>query len=364
MVAFTPSRLTLARKRRGLTKKSLANAVGVTDRMISFYQTGIKAPSEQTLLRLATTLRFPVEFFQGDDLDESLINSASFRALRSMTSAQRDAAHASGVLAAHLGRWIEARFALPAPQIPSLRGFNHIEAAAQALRADWGLNDRPLGNLVHILESRGVRIFSLPTDSAKVDAFSAWDGTVPFIFVNTGKSTERTRFDLAHELGHLTLHQHGKPVGRRAEEEADRFAAAFLMPQSSVLAHGPRNPSLAVLVQHKRRWGVSVAALAHRLHEVGLASDWTYRGIYIELAKRGRDDEPEPMAPEGSQVLAKVLAALRKEGVSHSAIARDLSLSIEDLSSLMAGLALVPVPRNSRSGDSPKGEPLRKLDLA
>lgn len=356
---FTPSRLTLARMRRGLKKHELAKEIGKTDRMVSFYEAGTKSPSPETLARIARVLRFPIEFFGGEDLDDSILESASFRALRSMTASQRDAAHASAVLAVHLGRWIDKRFVLPPPQIPPLRGFGDIETAAQALRAEWRLGEAPVRNMMNTLEARGVRIFSLPADSSRVDAFSAWDGGTPYILVNTSKTAERVRFDLAHELGHLALHQHGKPLGRTAEEEADAFASAFLMPKGSVLAHAPRNPSLRLVTQHKKRWGVSAAALVHRLHRVGLASDWTYRGLYIELAKLGVANEPEPMQPERSQVLSKVLSELQSDGVGHAAIARDLRLGPADLSALMFGLAIVPIagsasgPRSDRKDERP-----------
>ncbi len=66
------------------------------------------------------------------------------------------------------------------------------------------------------------------------------------MFLSTDKSGERGRFDAAHELGHLVLHgEHEDPrredeISQRpcAEAEANRFAAAFLMPRSSVLARG------------------------------------------------------------------------------------------------------------------------------
>lgn len=333
----------MARKRRALNKRRLADAVGVTDRMISFYETGAKEPSAESLTKLAAVLDFPVEFFHGEDLEEPAIESASFRALRSMTSAERDAAYAAGALAIYLGKWIENKFILPEPEVPALRGFADPEAAAEALHVEWRLGERPISNMMHVLEARGVRVFSLPTDSRKVDAFSAWQGLTPFVFVNTAKSGERIRFDLAHELGHLTLHQHGRPIGRVAEQEADRFAGAFLMSRASVLAHGPRNPTFRVLISHKRRWGVSAAALAHRLNEVGLSTPWNYRGLCIELAKYGWDNEPEPMPKESSQVLSKVLTELRSEGLGHSAIARDLNIRATDLSALMFGLAMVPI---------------------
>jgi Zn-dependent peptidase ImmA (M78 family)/DNA-binding XRE family transcriptional regulator len=363
---LTPSRLTIARKRREYTKKSLADAVGVTGRMISFYESGSKSPSAENLSKLAEVLRFPIEFFSGEQLEEPLLESASFRAMRAMTSAQRDAAYAAGALAIHLSKWIEAKFVLPEPNIPILRGFLNPEAAAQALRAEWRLGERPIGNMVDLLEAHGVRVFSLPTDSKRVDAFSVWQGQIPFLFVNTAKSGERIRFDGAHELAHLTLHQHGKPSGRVAEYEADRFASAFLMPKGSVLADLPRNPTLTVLINKKRKWGVAASALAHRLHDVGLASDWNYRSLCIELAKQGWSKEPQPIAKEASQVLSKVLAALRNEGVRFSSIARDLALEVEELSSLMFGLAIIIVQGgrqgNGNGGKGPTNNSLRLVE--
>jgi Zn-dependent peptidase ImmA (M78 family)/DNA-binding XRE family transcriptional regulator len=357
--------LTTARKRREYTKKRLADAIGVSDRMISFYESDgpdAKTPSNETLSKIANVLRFPIEFFSGDDLEEPALESASFRALRSMTSTQRDAAYAAGTLAIHVGKWIEQKFILPEPSIPSLRGFENPEAAAQALRVEWRLGERPIDNVIHQLEAHGVRVFSLPTDSKKVDAFSVWQGQTPFLFVNTAKTGERIRFDAAHELAHLTLHRHGKPSGRIAEYEADRFAGAFLMPRGSVLARVPRNPPLRVLIAKKREWGVAASALAHRLHEIGLASDWSYRNLCIELAKQGWDKEPEPMTKEGSQVLSKVLTALRAEGLRYSSIARDLNLYRDELNSLIFGLAVVAVDGGRRRNGS-RDDSRRQLHL-
>lgn len=99
-----------------------------------------------------------------------------------------------------------------------------------------GLGEAPIANMVHLLETKGVRVFSLVEDCHELDAFSTWlDGT-PFVFLNTRKSAERSRMDAAHELGHLVLHRVGRPQGKEAEEEATRFGAAFLMPRASPTA--------------------------------------------------------------------------------------------------------------------------------
>lgn len=348
---FNRSRLTLARKRRGLTKIRLAELIGVTSKTISNYEGGSSEPPADALERIASVVRFPVEFFAGDDLEEPREESASFRALSRMSAAQLHMALSAGALAVELSRWIDQRFNLPPCDIPDLRELRP-EAAAEALRASWRLGEQPIGNLVHLLEAKGIRIFSLGRDASDdVDAFSMWKAGTPFIFLSTSKSGERSRFDAAHELGHLVLHRHAAPSGRPAELEANAFASAFLMPRASVLARRPWPPTIDTLVSMKKTWDVSVLALAHRLHGVGLLSDWHYRDICIAMAPRRRN-EPEGIARETSQLLAKVFGALREDGVARSTIARDLRIFPEDLDDLVYGLVMTGV-QGGRPSDGP-----------
>src|SRR5205807_2440075 len=150
-----------------------------------------------------------------------------------------------------------------------------------------------------------------------------WYHGVPYVFLNTMKTAEHSRMDVAHELGHLLLHAPGHNVarGREAEEEAKLFARAFLMPRGSVLAAGLHNASLDHLIEAKRRWNVSVSSLAYRLHELRVVSDWHYRTLFIEMGKRDfRKHEPHGTHRETSQVLGKVLRSLRAAGVDKSDI--------------------------------------------
>jgi Zn-dependent peptidase ImmA (M78 family) len=195
--------------------------------------------------------------------------------------------------------WIEDRFELPETNLPDLSREPNPEAAAESLRQAWALGALSIRNMIHLLEAKGVRVLSLAVDAREVDAFSMWKGTRPFVFLNTYKSTEHSRFDAAHELGHLVLHKHGPPSGREAEKA---FASAFLMPRGSVLANAPRLPTYSSLVQLKKAWTTSVSALSYRLHELRLISDWQYRGLCIEIAKRGRDVEPEEAPKETSLI--------------------------------------------------------------
>jgi Zn-dependent peptidase ImmA (M78 family) len=235
--------------------------------------------------------------------------------------------------------------------LPALRHERDPEAAAAAVRQHWGLGQQPVKNLLHLLESKGVRVFSLSIDAAEVDAFSLWKDSLPFVFLNTRKSAEHSRFDAAHELGHLLLHRHAAPGGREAEAEADAFASAFLMPRGSVLAHAPRFATLEQLIRLKRIWTVSLSALTYRLHAVGLLSDWHYRGLCIEISQRGfRKSEPEEAPRENSQVLAKVFAALRAEGMTKGDIAAQLGIHPSEIDQLAFGLMLVSLTETA--GDS------------
>jgi Zn-dependent peptidase ImmA (M78 family) len=236
---------------------------------------------------------------------------------------------------------VDRCFELPAIAVPDLHPQPSSEAAAKALRVKWGLADKPISNMVKLLESKGVRVFSLAENNKTLDAFSFWRNGKPFVFLNTMKSAERSRFDAAHELGHLVLHQHGQPNGRKAEHEANAFASAFLMPPSSVLAYAPRNPSLQDLIEAKRGWGVSVSALAHRLHRLNLLTEWYYTSLCMQIQTQGyREEEPYSTQREMSQVWAQVFSALKNEGKSRGDVAAALSWPIKELRSLIFQLVL------------------------
>ena len=354
---FNPSRLTLARKKAGYTKSALAREVGVDLRTISAYEAGEYAPAEDSFRKLQSVLNFPEEFFYGDDLEEPKPDTASFRAMSKMTASKRDMALAAGALAFHLNTWLESQFELPEADLPNLSREPTPEVAADSLRRLWGIGELPIRNMIHLLEAKGVRVFSLAVNAREVDAFSTWKENTPFVFLNLHKSTEHTRYDAAHELGHLTLHRHAAPHGREAERQADMFAAAFLMPRASVLAYAHRFPTLSTLIEWKNIWITSVAALNYRLHEVGLLSDWNYRSLCIEIAKHGfRTKEPNEAPGEASQILCKVLAKLHEDGISRSKIARILCISPSELDQLMLGLVMTGIAGGGRGAT---GTPLR-----
>jgi Zn-dependent peptidase ImmA (M78 family)/DNA-binding XRE family transcriptional regulator len=348
---FDPTRLTLARRRRGLTKSQLAQRVDVSTRTIANYEQGSN-PSDATLVTIGEQLGFPVEFFHEPAVELIADDAVSFRARASMTASKKHQALGAGTLALIVDDWIEQRFTRPTPDLPDL-STQDPEVAAEILRAEWALGSKPISNLVHLLESHGVRVFSLDEAGREVDAFSFWRDTKPYVFLNTKKSAEHGRFDAAHELGHLVLHRQGER-GRDVEHEANRFASCFLMPHSSILAAGLQRARLATLVRAKAEWKVSVVALIYRLHTAGVLTDWEHRSLYVQAAKRGyQTSEPRSVLRERSQVLEKVFEHLRHQGLSRTEIARDAKLATEDLDRLVFGLVLIAQP----GGQPPSSPP-------
>jgi Zn-dependent peptidase ImmA (M78 family)/DNA-binding XRE family transcriptional regulator len=317
-------------------RKELAARCGVSAQTVSNWERAHTVPSTELVARIASVLSFPEDFFYRDELDRMPAGAASFRARSRIPSRHKHAALAAGDLARELAAWIEERFELPEVRLPALHG-QGPELAAQVLRTEWLLGQRSVPNMIHLLESRGVLVFSLAQDCRAIDAFSFWSGSRPIVLLNTLKSAERSRIDAAHELFHLVAHS--EETGKKEEEEAESFAGAFLMPADDILQQVPPVVSLPYFIQIKQRWGVSLPALVYRLHKLSRLTDWQYRSLFIEISKRGyRTSEPNSIPRERSALLAKVFISLRQQGIMPRQIANSVGWPIAQLQEFLFGL--------------------------
>lgn len=337
---FSPARLRLARQRHGFTLKSFSDHTGIAVRTLSSYENGGHFPPPEIQQRLAQDLGVKPGFFERDAFEPVDPHTVSFRKLSKTTAVRRDAALASATISLELADWMSSTFVLPDPDLPTLDKLDP-ETAAEVVRVRWNLGNRPISNMVHLLESRGVRVFSVAPDCRDIDAFSFFRDGNAYVFLSTEKSGERQRFDAAHELGHLILHCEGgedKPQGRDKEMEANRFAAAFLMPAAGVLSQSMRNATLDRILAARTAWKVSAMAMTHRLHELTLLTDWAYRSTCVTLAQNGyRSAEPGGIIPETSQILRKVLFS-KEIRTSTRDIADQLQISSAELRSHVTGL--------------------------
>jgi len=336
---FSPVRLAVARKRRQLTKKDLAAEAKISQLTLTRLEKGETLdPSRETIKALAAALSYPAEFFYLADCEEIRAEAVSFRSLSSLSSREREAALSAGTIAFELDDWVTERYNLPAPDLLDLRD-ESPSAAAAALRSHWGIGSKPVQHMNKLLEAKGVRVFSLAEKNKNVDAYSCWRGSTPYVFLNTFKSAERSRFDAAHELGHLVLHMHGANGQRDVEREADQFAAAFLIPAGDLISSLPRITSLNQLIAAKDRWGVSVAALARNAYEANLVSEWHYRDLCRQISTLGyRSKEPRPRAREESVLWRKVFESLWKERLTRDHVAKQLCIPPDEIEALIGGL--------------------------
>ncbi len=271
----------------------------------------------------------------------------SFRAISKLTASKRDMALATSSIAFSFSNWLEQAYNLPVFDVPDLRDISDPTEAAQILRNEWGQGNQPISNMIHLLESKGVKVFSLALDMLEVDAFCTWRNETPFVFLNTKKSNARRRFDAAHELAHLVLHRHGNYSGRETEREADQFASAFLMPRDGVIPTKPRLLDINNSIKAKQEWGVSLAAYVVRMHSLEQITEWQYRSLFKQLSQRGyRKKEPYDHQKEQSKLLEFVLNDLRSENISLAKISNELQVGENDLIELCFDLVTIGLPSN------------------
>jgi len=336
--------LKLARTRRQLTIKSLAEKVELTTRAISDYEKErcTKEPKEQTINAISEALGYPAEFFFEDEhIEEVEVDSVSFRSLKSMKASQQHAAIGAGSIGVMLNGYLISHFNLGDVDIPDLTG-QDPEMAAMMIRDEWGLGNQSISNVISLLEKYGVRVFALDEKTTAVDAFSFWKNGTPYVFLNTQKSGERSRFDAAHELAHLILHRNEIPQGKDIEKEADRFASFFLMPRETILPLSGRFLTVQDILKLKRGWKVSAMALIVQMKNVGVLSEWQYKSLIIEASKRGlRTKEIDGIPNETSKLIKSLVESLKTKNIKVSDIANELKLPLDEITSLLFRFGVV-----------------------
>lgn len=348
---FNPERLEFALRRRGMTKRALSIEIRTTPQSVYNYCNGRRSPDEEVAGRISSALTFPTAFFYKEDMNLTARRDVSFRALKRTTVRQRDQARSVGDIGVMLSDWMMAKYRLPAVNLPAVP-FHGAEPSAVAMREFWHLGELSIRNMVGLLEQHGVRVFALRDDLQEVDAFSFWNGDIPYVFLNTHKTSERVRMDAAHELGHIVLQHgaHGDSFSLQNEREATEFASIFLMPTGSVLREVGKRKSLWIeeLIGLKAQWKTSLTSLIVRLNRLGVLSKHHYTSLMIEAAKRGfKTDEPNSCSSDKSLVLERVFAGNSHRNVADAA--KSLAVYPDEVYGLLMGLAPTPVPLGGSS---------------
>jgi len=357
---FVGARLCQARVARGLTAKALAEAAEISPSAVSGYEQGNKAPSPVTLDKLARLLDVPARMFHKKMPKDTLVQDVFYRSVSSATKALRDTLNQRATWMCEVFDFLEQHYSFSDINLPELDLPDNserfcsemVEKFAAATREQWGLGSGPIQNLTECMEKNGITLSKFSFDSDKMDGFSFWHrNQFPMVVIASDKeSRSRSRFDLAHELGHLVLRhkraENPDPIEVKVQEDqANKFASAFLLPRESIeadldelLATSYHRGMLNSLWPLKLKWKVSFAAILFRAKDVNKISAQQFQSGYVMLSQRGwRKTEPleEDLPEERPEILKWCIEKLIEDGdCSASELLESLALPQRDITEI------------------------------
>jgi len=298
-------RVNQARVMRAMTVTAAMEALGWKHSRLNRLEKSTTAPlSVEDFQRLVEVLRFPAKFFTTAPTSRVHPSDLLFRAPRSITLTEREYLAQFAALAGEFLDELHTRAQLPPVRLPVLPTDTAVARAAELVRQSWGVDaDAPVEYLTHEVERSGVvivvrrlltssrRILGDEDSTGKLDKHLGYSVRVgefktrPLIVARQSNSWERTRWTLAHEVGHLALHASGSVTEER-EEQASAFASELLAPAAVLADEVSRAPSLAELLPVKAKWGISLGALVRHLHTSGLLTEPRFEALRRQLYTR------------------------------------------------------------------------------
>ena len=345
-------RLKLARKRSGLSLRALSSRIEgvVSAQAIGKYERGEMMPSSNVAIALAEALEVSLSYLLSPS--NVSLESVEFRKLTSTKAKERAAVEAE--VLDHVDRYLQVEELLgisgslpdePAGAPYSIAVVEDAERAAMSLRSDWNLGGSPIQNLTELLEEHGIKVFKLSLPES-VDGLSCrvrrvGGDDVPVVVCSTAKSLERQRFTIAHELGHMVL---DIPSTVREEKACHRFAGALLAPRSELIGEVGRrrfNFGFTELMDIKKMFGISAAALVMRMRDLGIITESTMQRIFRGIGRSWRKNEPCPLKRTETprRFLRLCLRALAEDEISDSKAAELLRMRVSEIEHIMAGSA-------------------------
>jgi Zn-dependent peptidase ImmA (M78 family)/DNA-binding XRE family transcriptional regulator len=345
-------RLKLARQRSSLSLRGLADAIdhAVTAQAIGRYERGEMLPGSATALKLAKALNVPLSYLFSPS--EIRLEGVEFR--KSSATRARERAMVEAAVLDGIDRYLLVEELLeigshvwdkPEGAPFQVADLDDAETAAESVRKAWNLGGDAIPNMTELLEEHGIKVlapdFPLSVDGLTCLVARPDQEKVPVIVGSVSKSVERRRFTLAHELGHMVM-----AIDSDLDEEkaCQRFASALLLPREEMLFEvGQRRHAFgyAEIIEIKRMYGVSAAALIVRLRDLGVITEGTLQTVFRSVGRTWRKVEPEPLpqSEEPRRFQRLVLRALAEDVISLPKAAELLRKSTGEVSRDMSGPA-------------------------
>lgn len=285
---FYGNNLKFARLYRGLSMEELGEKIDKSKQIISQYESEDDPlqPSFDVVCTISEQLKFPVSFFYAEVNTTVKEVNTYFRALLSSNKKDKIAQSKKATVIIKIYKFLENYIEFPKLNIPKLNTKDieehNYSKISKELREYWGLSNKPINNIINVLEANGFILSAVNTNTNDIDAFTHFvkiENEKYFCIVlgNEKKSFVRRQFNTAHELAHVLLHNTNIDIGnlsreefRDIEKEADAFAAEFLLPKDSFKKDLIYPTNLKFYEELKKKWKVSIIAMMMRATDLGI----------------------------------------------------------------------------------------------
>ncbi|MDI1225321.1 MULTISPECIES: XRE family transcriptional regulator [Acinetobacter] len=344
---FNGLELKLLRQFNELSLDDLGTKLDCTRQYLHKVETGQTLPNDQFIEKVANYFNVPHSFFTQlkSVLQEDQIH---FRSNRTAKVSFKQIVIARGEYIKRLTEYLDSKLRLPKYDIHNsdddlVAHDPVIEYIAEQCRDKWGLGLGPISNMVRLCETHGIIVTTFPSVSKEVDALSLATKRPVFVRNEAKESICRQRFDLAHELGHLVLHDGIVTGDRLTESQANHFASALLIPQVMMRTHFPTwykngRYNWSKLSEFKQTWKVSKAAILYRAKQLGLLTSEQYTSgvIYLKKTGEGINEKEDHLIPmEKPELLQACFILLAKKKIFAEDIAAALEINVNFLENLV-----------------------------
>ena len=282
------------RRMRGLTLDEVSQRLNgmVTKQAISKYERGLMKPSSTVMNALCKLYQASPDFLLGRK--PVVLSDLSFRSKEPVPQKLKQR------IISQVQIWMEHYLALENlfDSITVFRNpvhglnivdFDDMENTALQVRRKWGLGNDTIASVCRILELVGIKVLELDIDE-DVDGLCGWvNKKTPFIVLKKNNVTvERKRFTALHELAHILFPCLDEMDYKRKERMCHRFASAILLPKEVVDTYVGKvrdNLYVSELSSLRSMYGISIAAIVHRLKDLNVISIDYYNHIFDDRIK-------------------------------------------------------------------------------
>lgn len=312
---FKGQRLKEALQFRGMRMTELAKQSDISKQSLSLYANGENIPPYENVVKIANALEFPFDFFMTEDLCSTTTNNTYFRSQASASKLTQNAQELKLEYVAKLYEVLLNYVDFPERNLPPVffRGSDNlldadsdnvleqIEFIANTARKHWMIGMGPIDNMQYLLESNGIIVTGFRNVNERIDAFSQRvniqnRGTVFIVALAIGEKPDvRLRFDMAHELGHILMHNWddsndslSKDEFNALEKQANMFASAFLLPRETFGKEvAPYATNVEFYRSLRKKWGVSMQAMMYRARQLKLITANQFQYMMRTVSAKG-----------------------------------------------------------------------------